>query len=76
MRILNIDVTCLLLDGGADWRGRQPTIVCCGKNFPGVGKAAAKSFITMTMIAGSTAAGEVIPLHFQFLTTAKSKETL
>ncbi len=30
----------------------------------------------MTMIAGSTAAGEANPPHFQFLTAAQSEETM
>ncbi len=40
------------------------------------GKAVAKSSITMTTMAGSTTTGEAIPLHFQFLTMAKNKETM
>ncbi len=76
MRILSVDKTCLALDGGSDQRGGRPTIIYCGKKIPEVGKAIAKSSIAMTMIAGSTAAGEAIPLHFQFLTMAQSKEQM
>ncbi len=76
MRILNVNETCLSLDGGTGRRGGRPTIIYCGKNFPEVGTAVAKSSITMTMIAGSTAAGEAIPPHFQFSTVAQSEETM
>ncbi len=76
MRILNVDETCLAHDGGTGWRGGKPTIIYCRKNFPEVGKAVAKSSIIMTMIAGSTVAGEAIPPHFRFLTMAQSEETM
>ncbi len=76
MRVFNVDDTCLALDGGTGWRGGYPTIMYCGRNFPDIGKAVAKSFITATRIAGSKAAGETIPPHLQFSTTAQSKETI
>ncbi len=76
MRIINIDETCLALDGGSGKRGGCPALVYVGKNLPEVGKAYSKSSVTLTMITGSTAAGKAIPPHFQFSTTATSEERM
>ena len=43
-------------------------------HFPQLGKATSKSALTTTMISGSTAAGEPLPPHFQFQTSAQSAE--
>ena len=42
---------------------------------PNLGKAIIKNSTAMTMIAGSTAASEPIPPHFQFQTRAQSVDT-
>jgi hypothetical protein len=44
------------------------------QTLPNLGKSTIKSSVSTTMITGSMAAGEAIPLHFQFSTTSKSKE--
>ena len=75
-RIINIDETCLTLDGGLGKCGGCPSVVYVGKNLPNVGKAFSKTSITVTMITGSTAAGEAIPPHFQFSTMATSENRM
>ncbi len=40
--------------------------------FPQLGKVTSKSALTTTMISGSTAAGEPLPPHFQFQTSAQT----
>ena len=42
--------------------------------FPQLGNATSKSALSMTMIGGNSAAGEAIPPHFQFQTSASSAE--
>ena len=74
-RILNIDETCLVMDGSKCNRGGQPEVTFYSHNLPNLGKSTIKSSVSTTMIAGSTAAGEAIPPHFQFSTTSKSEET-
>ncbi len=75
-RIVNMDETCLELDCGQGKQGGHPVIVYIGKFLPEVGKTVSKSSMSMTMITGSTAAGEAILPHFQFLTIAQSEETM
>jgi hypothetical protein len=66
-RILNMDETCLSLDGSNGNRGGRPTVTYYDVRFPQLGKATSKSALTTTMISGSTAAGEPpLPPHFQF----------
>ena len=43
-------------------------------HFPQLGKATSKSALTTTMISGSTTAGEPLPPHFQFQTSAQTDE--
>ena len=74
-RIVNVDETCLALDGGSGIRGGQPEIIYFGRNLPDVGKGFSKSSNTTTMITGSSAVGEAIPPHFQFTTAAQCDET-
>ena len=73
-RILNFDETCLSLDGSKSNRGGRPTVTYYDVRFPQLGKATSKSALTTTMISGSSAAGESIPPHFQFQTSATSAE--
>jgi hypothetical protein len=71
-RILNLDETCLSLDGGNGNQGGRPTVTYYDVHFPQLGKATLKSALTTTMISGSTAAGEPLPPHFQFQTSAQT----
>jgi hypothetical protein len=73
-RIINMDETCFLLDGSNSNRGGRPTVTYYDVRFPQLGKATSKSAILMTMIGGSSAAGEAIPPHFQFQMSASSAE--
>ena len=43
-------------------------------NLPQIGRCATKSSFTCTFIAGSSAAGETLPPHLQFSTSATSEE--
>ena len=72
--ILNIDETCLSLDGSKGARGGRPEVIFFDPRFPLVGKETSKSGLTTTMIGGSTAAGEALPPHFQFQTSAQTAE--
>jgi hypothetical protein len=74
-RILNIDETCLVMDGSKCNHGGCPEVMSYSQTLPNLEKSAIKSSVSTTMITGSMAAGEAIPLHFQFSTTSKSKET-
>ena len=73
-RILNLDETCMLLDGGNGNRGGRPTVTYYDVCFPQLGKATSKSALTRTMIGGSNAAGEPIPPHFQFQRSAQTPD--
>lgn len=73
-QILNMDETCISLDGSSGNRGGRPTVTFYDKRFPQLGKATSKSALTTTMISGSNAAGEPIAPHFQFQTSAQSDE--
>jgi len=73
-RIINIDETCLSLDGSNGNRGGRPTVTYHDIRFPHLGQATSKSSLTTTMITGSSANGEVIPTHFQFQTKAQTEE--
>ena len=73
-RIVNIDETCLSLDGSDNnnnVRGERPEVYLYDPRLHQVGKASSKSSLTSTMITGSNAAGEAIVPHFQFQLKAK-----
>ena len=74
-KIINIDETCLVLDGSKCNRGGRPEITFYSPNLPNLGRATCKTSMATTMITGSTAAGEPMPPHFQFLTMAQSEDT-
>ena len=74
-RIMNFDETCLSHDGSANNRGGRPPVVFFNPHLPKIGRGTYKSSASLTMITGSTAAGEALPPHFQFQTAAKSAET-
>ena len=75
-RIINMDETCLSLDGSNGNRGGRPEVTFYNPNLPRTGRATSKSGKTTTMITGSTAAGEALPPHFQFQTAAQSDDTM
>jgi len=74
--ICNFDETCLNLDGSSTNRGGRPEALIYDPRFPVVGKATCKSSLTSTLITGSTAAGEAFPPHIQYVTKAKTAETM
>jgi hypothetical protein len=65
--ILNIDETCLVMDGSKCNRGGWPEVTFYSHTLPNLGKSTIKSSVSTTMITGSTAAGEAILPHFKFL---------
>ena len=75
-RILNVDESCLSLDGSQGNRGGRPEVIFFNPRFPQCGKGTSKSSLTTTFITGSNAAGEAIPPHFQFQTSAQSGENM
>ena len=72
---LNLDETCLVLDGSKCNRGGRPEVIFYSPYLPNLGKATIKNSATTAMIARSTATGEPIPPHFQVETHAQSVET-
>ena len=73
-RIINLDESCLSLDGSDGKRGGRPTISFHNPCLPDLGKCASKSSVTATFIGGSNAKGEALPPHIQLSTSAKSDE--
>mmetsp|Transcript_24214 Transcript_24214/g.44508 ORF Transcript_24214/g.44508 Transcript_24214/m.44508 type:complete len:349 (+) Transcript_24214:479-1525(+) len=74
-RILNLDESCLSMDGSNGQRGGRLEAVFYFPQLPQTGRATSKSSLTTTFITGSTSAGEALPPHFQFSTKAQSKDT-
>ena len=73
-RIINFDETCCSLDGGSGTRGGRPVATFYNPNLPQLGIGTSKTALTTTLITGSSAAGEAIPPHFQFSTTATADD--
>jgi hypothetical protein len=73
-RILNMDETCISLDGSDGNRGGCLTMTYYDRCFPQLGKATSKTLLTTTMISGSNATGEPMIPHFQFQMSAKTDE--
>ncbi len=73
--ILNIDKTCLVLDGSEGGKS-GPEVYFYGRTLPELVRAAAKSSLSTTMIGGNTAAGETIPPHFQLSTSAHISDNM
>jgi len=74
VQIVNLDETCLSLDGNNGNRGGRPTAAHFDVRFPQLGKATSKSALTTMMISRSSAACEPLPPHFQFQTSAQTAE--
>ncbi len=73
-RTLNLDETCLSLNKSNGNHGRCLTVMFYNICFPQLKKATSKLALRMTMISTSTAAGEPLPPHFQFQTSAQTAE--
>ena len=58
--ICNFNESCLLLDGSTTNRGGRPEALIYDPRFPLVRKVTCKSSLTLTLITGSTAAGEAL----------------
>ena len=71
--ILNLDESCLSLNGN-ERRGGRPSVVFCDPNLPNPGKTVSKSSVSLKFIGGSNALGEALPPHLQFSTSAKTSE--
>jgi hypothetical protein len=72
----NFDEMCLNLDGSSTNRGGHPEAFIYDPRFPVVRKVACKTLLTSTLITGSTATGEAFPPHIQYVTKAKTPETM
>lgn len=74
-RIVNFDETRITTDQTDVQRGGRPSFVFYNPNLPRPGSATNKSSLSLTMIVGGTAAGEMIPPHFQLCTSSQNDET-
>ena len=65
-RIINMEETCLSLDGSNGNWGRCPTVTYYDVHFPQLGKAMPKLALTTTVFSRSNVAGKPIAPHFPF----------
>jgi hypothetical protein len=72
----NFDEMCLSLDDSSTNHGGCPEALIYNPRFPFVGMATCKSSLTSTLIPGSTSTGEAFPPHIQYVTKAKTAETM
>jgi hypothetical protein len=72
--IINLDETCLSLDGTEGRRGGRPEVTLHDPCLPYNGKRSNKDTLTATLVCGSNSAGEALPSHFQFQTKATAEE--
>jgi hypothetical protein len=73
-RIVNFDETDGSIDDTTGQRGGRPSMVFHSNNISGGATSVNKSAYTATLIFGSNAAGEPLPLHFQLKTLAQQAE--
>jgi hypothetical protein len=73
-RILNFDETRIGLDQTDTIKGGRPSFVFYDSKMPRPGSSANKSSLSLTLIVGATAAGELIPPHFQLTTDSQNEE--
>ena len=73
-RIINLDESCLSLDGSTKVRGGRPGASAFDSALPIIGQPANKANVSITLITGSSAFGEPLPPHFQFPTKEKTAE--
>ena len=72
-KILNLDESCLSLNGN-ERRGGRPSVVFYDPNLPNPVNTVSKSSVILTFIGGSNALGEALPPHLQFSTSAKTSK--
>jgi hypothetical protein len=75
-RIVNLDETRITADGADGTPGGRPPHTLTVRHIPSTGTGMHKSADGGTLIAGSNAAGEVLPPHLQYSTKAKSTERM
>ena len=73
--IINFDETALSRDGSEGRCGDRPAVEFYGPNLPETYKRTSKLSMAITMITGSSAAGEPLAPHFQFPTRLRMKTT-
>ena len=73
-RIINLDESCLSLDGSDGTEGGRPVVRFYDPTLPNLRWVVRKSSTTATVICGSSAFGEALPPHLQLCTTAKTCE--
>ena len=71
-RIINLDETDGALDNTVGQRGGRPSIVFYSQDISGGASRANKTSYSPTIIAGSTASGDPLPIHFQLKTLAQT----
>jgi hypothetical protein len=73
-RIINVDETDGSLDDTTGQRGGRPPMTFFALEVPGGGTAVNKSGYLATLICGSTASGNPLPVHFQLKILAQTVE--
>jgi len=73
-RIINIDETNLSLDGSDGGRGGRPACTITMKHCNRPGTAQNKTSLSSSLMCGSNAAGEAMPLHIMFSSDAKEAD--
>jgi hypothetical protein len=73
-RIINVDETDGSLDDTTGQRGGRPPMTFFAPDIAGGGTAVNKSGYSATLICGSTASGDPLPVHFQLKTLAQTVE--
>ena len=73
-RIINFDETRITLDQTDVQKGGRPSFAFFDPKKPRPGSSTNKSSFSLTLIVGGTAAGEMIPPHFQLTTDGQSEE--
>ena len=71
-RIINLDETDGSLDNTSGQRGGRPSFVFYSDDISGGASQRNKTSYSPTIIAGSSAAGDPLPLHFQLKTLAQT----
>ena len=74
--IVNLDESCLMLDGSNKRAGGRPAQIVHDFSLPSSSKRASKSDTTVTIVHGSNTTGESLSPHFQFAPKAKMAENL
>jgi hypothetical protein len=68
---LNLDESCIDLDGSEGNAGGRPVTNYFDRTLPNAGTASSKTSDACTIVAGSNAAWEPLPVHFQLPSKAK-----